>query len=107
MGLGNIILILALLPVYGFGIGLHLDLIDKGEMFRIQDLINDASVETQSNLLMSSAFMSGDGEGLIQQASISLGLAKVLVDPNEVPNNGLISSCRIYLYDCVCIIICY
>ena len=88
MGLGNAILILALIPVYGFGIGLHLDLIDSGEMFHIQDMVNDASVEYQSNLLMSSAFMSGDSEGLIQHASISLGLAKVLVDPNEEPNSG-------------------
>ncbi len=88
MGLGNAILILALLPVYGFGIALHFDLIDSGEMFHIQDMVNDASVEYQSNLLMSSAFMSGDSEGLIQHASISLGLAKVLVDPNEEPNSG-------------------
>ena len=88
MGLGNTILILALIPVYGFGIALHFDLIDSGEMFHIQDMVNDASVEYQSNLLMSSAFMSGDSEGLIQHASISLGLAKVLVDPNEEPNSG-------------------
>jgi hypothetical protein len=69
MGLGNIILILALIPVYGFGIGLHLDLIDTGEMFHIQDLVKNVSVESQNDSLFSNAFMSANIEGVIQHAS--------------------------------------
>ncbi len=69
MGLGNTILILALVPVYGLGIGLHLNLIDTGEMFHIQDLVKNASLESQNDSLFSNAFMSANVEGVIQHAS--------------------------------------
>ena len=69
MGLGNSIVILALIPDYGFAIGLPLDLIDNGEMFHIQDLVKNVSVESQNDSLLSNAFMSANVEGVIQHAS--------------------------------------
>jgi len=103
MQLGNALAIIALIPLYGFGVGLHLDLIDTGEMFHIENLVKNADLESQSNSLLSNAFMSTDVEGLIQHASISLGLVKVLVDPSiEEPNSGdeyfdnLINECRFH-----------
>ena len=69
MGLGNAILILALIPVYGFGIALHFDLIDSGEMFHIQELVENIDFQSQNDSLLSNAFMSSDVEGGIQHAS--------------------------------------
>jgi len=65
MGLGNTILILVLLPVYGFGIALHLDLIDSGDMFHIEELIKNANLESQNDSLLSNAFMSSSVEGCL------------------------------------------
>jgi len=90
MQLGNTSLaIIALIPLYGFGIGLHLELIDTGEMFHLENIVKTADVDFKSNSLFSDAFMSTDVEGIIQHASISLNLVNVLVDPSiEEPNSG-------------------
>ena len=69
MGLGNTKVIQALIPAYGFRIGLHIDLFDIGEMFHIQDLIKNLSVESQNDSLFSNVFMSANVEGIIQHAS--------------------------------------
>jgi len=88
MELRNTLAIIALIPLYGFGIGLHLDLIDTGEMYHIENLVKNAVLESQSNLLMSTAFMSGNGVETINHAYVGLGLGKVLVDPDEISGNG-------------------
>jgi len=108
MELGNTILILVLLPVYGFGIALHLDLIDSGDMFHIEELIQNIDLQSQSDSLFSNAFMSSDVEGgIIEHAYIDLGLKNVLVDPNEIPNSGdeyfdnLINECSFHSDDSI------
>ena len=108
MELGNTILILVLLPVYGFGIALHLDLIDSGDMFHIEELIKNVNLESQNDSLLSNAFMSSSVEGLIQHAYVDLGLKKVLVDtsPDE-PGSGdeyfdnLINECSFHSDDSI------
>ena len=48
----SILLIILIMPLYGIGVGLHLDLIDKGEMFHLQDLINNAGLQVRDNSLL-------------------------------------------------------
>ncbi len=85
----SILLIILIMPLYGIGIGLHLDIIDKGEMFHLQDLINNAGLQVRDNSFLDNAFMNVDVHGPISSASIDLVLDKVLVD-----DDGMAILCR-------------
>jgi len=82
------IMFFACIVAIGFGVGLHLDIIDKGDMYKIQNILSQAVVESQSALIQS-AFMSGDANNLISHATVGFGLGTVLVDPDGPEENGL------------------
>ncbi len=80
------ILTMGLLAMIGFGIGLHLDLYDRGDMYQIQNIISQSVVKSQSSM-MQYAFMSDDTGGFISQATVGFGLGTVLIDPDGPTEN--------------------
>jgi len=81
------ILTMGLLAMIGFGIGLHLDLYDRGDMYQIQNIISQSVVKSQSSM-MQYAFMSDDTGGFISQATVGFGLGTVLIDPDGPEENN-------------------
>jgi len=79
-------LMMGLIVMIGFGIGLHLDLYDKGDMYRIQNILSQAVVKSQSSMIQS-AFMSDDANGLISHATVGFGLGSLLIDPDGPAEN--------------------
>jgi len=80
------ILMIGLIVMIGFGAGLHLDLYDRGDMYRIQNMITHAVVKSQGSMVQS-AFMSDDGNGFISHATVGFGLGSVLIDPDGAEEN--------------------
>jgi len=80
------ILMIGLIVMIGFGAGLHLDLYDKGDMYRIQNILSQAVVKSQSSMIQS-AFMSDDANGFISHATIGFGLGSELIDPDGPAEN--------------------
>ena len=80
------ILTMGLIAMIGFGIGLHLDLYDRGDMYRIQNIISQSIVKSQSSMIQY-AFMSDDTGGFISQATVGFGLGTVLIDPDGPAEN--------------------
>ncbi len=80
------ILMIGLIVMIGFGAGLHLDLYDKGDMYRIQNILSQAVVKSQSSMIQS-AFMSDDANGFISHATVGFGLGSELIDPDGPAEN--------------------
>ncbi len=84
----NLIIIFSIIGI-GFGAGLHLNLIDdNATMYRIQNLIPKTLSYSDGLPFFNLAFMSGEGNGLISHATVAFGLGSIVIDPNEIPNDG-------------------
>jgi len=98
MNAPTVILMIILVAMIGFGSALHLNILEKGDLYGIQDLADNATVVYENNLI-SSVFMSGedgdwgehdgedgDSQTVIEHATVGFELDKFVVDPT--PETG-------------------
>ena len=84
----NVIIIFSIIGI-GFGAGLHLNLIDdNAAMYRLQNVVPKNISLSDGLPFFNLAFMSGEADGLISHATVAFGLGSVVIDPNEIANDG-------------------